>query len=136
VANVRRHPARPDGFTLVELLVVMAIIGALLAIAIPSYLGARGRATNRVAQSDLRAAIPSAESYQTDHADYSGLDLSALRATDSGLAASIDHVGVLDGGSGYCLGATVDTVSWSLRGPGAKQWYASDDCASGTEATP
>jgi len=137
VTQLRRHLASNDGFTLVELVVVIVIIGVLLTIAIPSYLGYRSRATNRVAQSDLRAALPAAEAYGTDHnGDYSGLDVAALRSNDAGLAPSIDHVVVISGGTGYCLGATVSGTAWSIQGPGARQWFASDDCASGTEATP
>ncbi|HXH98038.1 MAG TPA: hypothetical protein VNH40_12595 [Gaiellaceae bacterium] len=101
----------------------------------PSYVGYRSRATNRVAQSDLRAAIPSAEAYQTEHDDYGGMDLAALRATDSGLGASVDSVAVTGGGSSYCLGATVEGESWGVEGPGATAWHQSDDC-SGTPATP
>jgi type IV pilus assembly protein PilA len=45
------------GFTLIELMVVVLIIAILLAIAIPTFLGARNTANARAAQSDLRNAL-------------------------------------------------------------------------------
>ena len=48
---------REDGFTLIELMVVVLIIAILISIAIPSFLGARERANDRSAQLDLRSAL-------------------------------------------------------------------------------
>jgi type IV pilus assembly protein PilA len=45
------------GFTLIELMVVVLIITILIAIAIPTFLGARSRAQDRAAQSNLRNAL-------------------------------------------------------------------------------
>ncbi len=45
-----------DGFTLIELMVVVMIIAVLLAIAIPSFLGFRKSAQDRAAQASLIAA--------------------------------------------------------------------------------
>jgi type IV pilus assembly protein PilA len=45
-----------EGFTLLELMVVVLVIAVLLAIAVPSYLGARSRASDRATQSNLRTA--------------------------------------------------------------------------------
>jgi type IV pilus assembly protein PilA len=55
-----------EGFTLIELMVVLLIMAILLAIAIPTFLGVTGSAHNRAAQSDLRNAFDTAQTiYQS-----------------------------------------------------------------------
>lgn len=51
-----RPAADEQGFTLIELMVVVLIIAILLAIAVPSFLAARHRAADRAAQSNVRNA--------------------------------------------------------------------------------
>ena len=51
-----RQPRDEQGFTLIELMIVVLIIAILLAIAIPTFLGARERANDRAVQSNLRNA--------------------------------------------------------------------------------
>ena len=60
------------GFTLIELMIVIAIIGILAAIAIPQFNAYRARSYNASANSDLRNAITAQEGYFIDHDAYSG----------------------------------------------------------------
>lgn len=71
VKRVRR------GFTLIELMIVVAIIGILAAVAIPNYIDATDEAKAARIQADLSAIGAAVEIYRVKHGKYP-TDLSAL----------------------------------------------------------
>jgi prepilin-type N-terminal cleavage/methylation domain len=58
------------GFTLIELMIVVAIIGILAAIAIPQYSAFRIKAYNSQAQSQLRGLATAMEAYYATYDGY------------------------------------------------------------------
>ncbi len=62
------------GFTLVELLVVVAVISILAAIAIPAYLGVQTRSRREAAVTDLQNLASAMELYYQEHNRYAPSD--------------------------------------------------------------
>jgi prepilin-type N-terminal cleavage/methylation domain-containing protein len=106
---------REDGFTLVELIVVMLIIAILLAIAIGFHTQARERAGDATARANIRVAIPAIEAYRSDHGTYAGMTLALLQSTYSPGIQGISVVSADD--AGYCVRASA----------GGRTWYKDSD---------
>lgn len=71
-SNQRTADRDDAGFTLIELMVVVLIIAILIAVAVPTFLGARERAQDSSAQSNLRNALTAAAVISADQGDYAG----------------------------------------------------------------
>lgn len=60
---MKKFMHRSEGFTLIELMIVILIIAILVAIAVPVYLNARANAQRRTCQSNLRTVDSSIQAY-------------------------------------------------------------------------
>ena len=65
--RLRQRSSDEAGFTLIELLVVILIIGILAAIAIPSFLSQKSKASDASAKELARTLETTAETYAADH---------------------------------------------------------------------
>src|SRR5579863_7738708 len=63
---MRRIYKKDAGFTLMELMIVMAIIGILATLAVPSFIGALKSAREAVLKEDLRVMRSAIDSYTMD----------------------------------------------------------------------
>ena len=102
---------RDKGFTLIELMIVIAIIGILAAIAIPQFSAYRKRSYNSSAQSDVRNIATAEEAYYVDESSYTSTVGSLTGAS----------YGYFQSGS-VTVGTDADTSNYTITG-----YHASGD---------
>ena len=134
-----------EGFTLIELMVVVLIIAILIAIAIPTFLGARQRAQDRAAQSDLRNALTAEKTFYTDGESYASnaaAGSTALKGIEPSLSwgtkltwltGDVTVAGVTTTDAIVCLQQTSKSgktfaVTDVAMGPSAGTYYLTGQC--------
>lgn len=99
------------GFTLIELMVAVAIVGILAAIAIPSYKNSIRKSKRQVAISDMLLYAQAQERYRTNNTTYSN---SISTFTDSSGTNKIYYVNAASSSSDYTFSVTGTTSAYTI----------------------
>jgi len=121
------------GFTLIELMVVVLIIAILIAIAIPTFLGARTRAQDRQAQSNLRNAFAAEKVVYTDDQAYTATPAD-LTAIEPSLTYVADGAPALSPKTIYVhVDGTTGTLTIGAKSKSGKCFYMKDSANAPTK---
>ena len=113
--RMRERLGGEQGFAGIEMLIVIAVLGVVLGVAVPSYLGLRGSTADADTKASLRAAVPAADAYFQDHKTFAGLDSTDLLRIDPRVSVTVAVTGASK--RSYCLTESINGKTWSVRGP-------------------
>ncbi|MFH1287636.1 MAG: prepilin-type N-terminal cleavage/methylation domain-containing protein [bacterium] len=99
------------GFTLIELMIVIAILGILAAVAIPNFLNARGKAQDASALSTLEAIKTSMEMYAADNGTYPTGSVATVAGLSTALGDDWPSNVKTDGTTGSIVAPSSGTIT-------------------------
>ena len=105
-------PKNKQGFTIVELLIVVVVIAILAAITIVAYNGIQNRAKQSAAQSATSQAAKKIQLYTIEHGDAYPDDLAAIDVTNSGQTTYQYTVNNSASPKMFCVTATFQNISY------------------------
>ena len=105
--NVIKKSIHDDGFTLVELIVVVMMIGILSSIAIPQFMSAAVKAKQKEASAIVASLVKSATAYNTE---YGALPRDMGELSEYAMFQRCDHNDVASEGGSVCKGSTPKKV--------------------------
>ena len=116
--RILRRLEERGGQGVMEVLAVIGTFGALVAVAMPAYMGFQGRQADKEAKANLLAATQLAEAYRLQHGSYAGMDAFDLARIDPRVSPALTVASARRGK--YCLTDTVRGKTWSIAGPARK----------------
>jgi prepilin-type N-terminal cleavage/methylation domain-containing protein len=114
--RVQTRLASEDGFTMIELLNVMLIMGILMSISFSAYTTLHTRAEQKAAVANVSSILPAVNAWRADHGSYIGMTMALLNADY--MRGSID-ITFFDVGTAtatdYCVQYTVPTGDYTAK---------------------